>query len=92
MLQIRAAVGKGATVPDAIRQARERAVILSARHISAAAALGKPLAAWRGPAETQAAEPRPRDRFDCGNGPVRILMKEGMWLVPEGERPATSRS
>jgi hypothetical protein len=22
-----------------------------------------------------------------GNGPVRILMKSGMWLVPEGERP-----
>jgi hypothetical protein len=29
-----------------------------------------PLAAWRSPAETQAAEPNPRDRFDCGNGPV----------------------
>ena len=22
-----------------------------------------------------------------GNGPVRILMKSGMWLVPESERP-----
>jgi hypothetical protein len=36
---------------------------------------GTPLAAWRDPAETQAADPHPpsiqTNRFDCGNGPAR---------------------
>jgi hypothetical protein len=73
---------------------------------------GTPLAAWRDPAETQAAEPtqnaaenvstmvdtptdeqsethrpHPGDRFDHAPKPVRILMKDGVWLVPESERP-----
>jgi hypothetical protein len=30
------------------------------------------------------------NRFDHAPGPVRILMKDGMWLVPESERPLDS--
>jgi hypothetical protein len=32
------------------------------------------------------------NRFDHAPSPVRILMKDGMWLVPESERPATPRA
>jgi len=59
-----------------------------------------PPAAWRDP-KTQAADPfdnlstivdtppeePPPDRFDHAPSPVRILMRDGMWLVPESERP-----
>jgi hypothetical protein len=31
-----------------------------------------------------------RNRFDHAPSPVRILMKDGVWLVPESERPLDS--
>ena len=57
---------------------------------------GVPPAAWRDPAETQAADPIenvskildiPPDRFDNSPGAAPILMRDGEWLVPESERP-----